>query len=151
MNLKTIPLLTITALILTGCYSENELIENLSMSCQNDRDCFFVGRTWGDFACVDSICNPIECRIDDECNHFVIDGNWSKCINYSCVSLASKCEQIAKLDYNLSNPKCVYGDSCFCEDYIIDVPRQEIPRNNSVEIVHETYHYENYVNFKIEI
>lgn len=136
---KTIFLFLIIGVILvSGCSTEK-------VECEIDGDC--AGNS--PQKCVNNKCLHVQCLNDNHCNPFTF-GSWRECINNECVIYIEDCQKIAIKDYNMKNPSCRYINNCFCEDYIIDFPEKRIVKDNSIQIISEKGHYENYVIFEIK-
>jgi len=91
-----------------------------------------------------------ECGNDYDCNRYFTSGDRRECVKNVCVSYLEDCKEIAKQDYNMERPKCRYYKTCTCEDYIVDSPEKRIEKGNSTQIIRETGHYENYLEFEIK-
>lgn len=132
------------------CESQENNINSENI-CSNNSDCY------SDNAFIHYICNvnnnsciEVECITSFDCGFSVLNPNQEMCINNTCIDFSPKCEEISRLDFNFTNPSCHYNfQKCFCKDYIIDSPSTKIIRNNSIEIIPEIGHFENYVKFEI--
>lgn len=147
--LKKIIFLLFVLLLVSGCNNLEETKEGLE--CQDDNDCVSV--FYDREICKDNKCIEVQCVFDGNCLRTLdssFSNNIGKCIDNTCVYFLDDCIEVAKKDFNMENPECRFFDKCFCEDYIIDSPEKRIERDNSIQIISEKGHYENYVTFELK-
>lgn len=134
----------LSLILLVGCSSENEI----KIECKDKTDCEF--REGLIKECLNYRCIYEECFDELDCNGF--STNWRKCIENKCIDFSPECERIANIDYGYETPKCEYTvtDKCFCKDMRLVRKRQEIERDNSIEIIDEYWDFDEFVYFEIK-
>ena len=133
---------------------ENEKVE----TCSYDWNC----GNQEDFACIEGKCNKVECEYDYECSEkrgiLQEDKYNHRCIDYNCVNYGEICRNVAKLDFNLKNPRCYdwisnYEENkneCYCYERKLISPEKIIERNHSIQKIYAEYEKGKEVTFRLK-
>jgi len=135
--------------------TENESIE--IPECSSDIDCYGGLSRYGKNICLNNKCEQVECVESFDCisglmSSIVLGLDYYDCIDYTCIDFKDECKEIAKSDYDMSSPQCMYkGDMrCWCKGKVVDEAEYEVEKENSIQTVPEVYHYTDMIIFNIK-